>query len=75
MEFHISRSVRQKYNVDDLLFNYVGNAIFGNLAASRQLAKQINDVRGPESGEPVHAASLFAMGLIDELSQDRKSVV
>ena len=68
MEFHVSRTVRQRYNVDDLLFNYVGNAIFGNIGASRQLAKQINDVRGPESGEPVHGASLFAMGLIDELS-------
>ena len=69
MEFHISRAVRKKYSVDDLLFSYSGNVIFGNVAASRTLAKQINDVRENEpEATPIPAGSLFAMGLIDELS-------
>jgi len=69
MEFHISRAVREKYNVDDLLFTYSGNVVFGNIAASRTLAKQINDVRDTSSDPtPIHAGALFAMGLVDELS-------
>jgi hypothetical protein len=70
MEFHISRAVRKKYDVNELLFNYAGNVIFGNLAASRQLASRVNEVRGADLApeRAVHAAALFAMGLIDELS-------
>ena len=70
MEFHISRDVRRKYDVKDSLFSYTGNVIFANLAASRELATRVNEVRradvAPE--EAMHAAALFAMGLIDELS-------
>ena len=70
MEFHISRAVRRKYDVDETLFNYAGNVIFANLAASRRLANRINEVRradvAPEAA--IHAAALFSMGLIDELS-------
>jgi hypothetical protein len=70
MEFHISRDVRKKYDVNDVLFNYAGNVIFGNLAASRELAARVNQVRGADLApeKVVHAAALFAMGLIDELS-------
>ena len=70
MEFHISRDVRKKYDVNDVLFNYAGNAIFGNLAASRELANRVNEVRGADRApdKVIHAAALFAMGLIDELS-------
>jgi len=69
MEFHVSRAVREKYGVDELLFSYSGNVVFGNISASRKLAKRINDVR-EASGEEgtVHSGALFAMGLIDELS-------
>jgi hypothetical protein len=70
MEFHISKAARKRYGVEESLFNYAGNVIFGNLAASRELANRVNTVR-KESGDtqnPVHAAALFAMGLIDELS-------
>jgi hypothetical protein len=70
MEFHISRAVRKKYDVSELLFNYAGNVVFVNLAASRELANRVNEVRGAEQApeKVVHAAALFAMGLIDELS-------
>jgi hypothetical protein len=70
MEFHISRAVRNKYDVSEALFNYAGNAIFANLAASRALANRVNEVRGADLApeKAVHAAAFFAMGLIDELS-------
>lgn len=76
MEFHIARSFRDKFDLRDLLFSYTGNVIFGNVAASRRLAQQMNDARvatgGPTPQEDpksvVHAGQLFAMGLIDELS-------
>ncbi len=71
MEFHISRALREKLNVDDLVFSYTGNVIFGNVAASRKLAQRLNEARGTEAGgeqQPVNAGALFAMGLIDELN-------
>jgi hypothetical protein len=73
MEFHIARAFRDQFQLRDLLFSYTGNVIFGNVAASRRLAQQMNDARAA-SGAPqepasvVHAGQLFAMGLIDELS-------
>ncbi len=76
MEFHIARTFRERFELRDLLFSYTGNVIFGNVAASRRLAQQMNDARiatgGPGATEDpkavVHAGQLFAMGLIDELS-------
>jgi len=69
MEFHISRNARDRYGVSELLFNYAGNVVFGNIAAARELANRVNEVRGTASPDEVmHAGSLFAMGLIDELS-------
>ena len=70
MEFHISGDARRRYGVEDLLFGFDGNVLFADLAASRQLAARMNQVRdtadNPE--QVIHAAALFAMGLIDELS-------
>ena len=54
MEFHISRAVREKLNVDDLLFSYTGNVVFGNVAASRKLASQLNEAAGPGSWPGKH---------------------
>ncbi len=70
MEFHISRAFREKLTLDDLLFEFDGNVIFGNVAASRKLAAQWNELRGSvePASEVVNAGALFAMGLIDELS-------
>ena len=69
MEFHISRSVREKLELDDLLFSYTGNVVFGNVAASRKLVRQLNQIRGAKAEtKPLNAGALFALGLIDELS-------
>jgi glycosidase len=74
MEFHIDRSIREQLALADVLFSYNGNVVFANVAASRQLAKGLNDLRAQKSAptgpapDPVNAGALFAMGLIDELS-------
>ena len=75
MEFHISRSIREKLDLNDLLFSYTGNVIFANVAASRKLAQGLTDLRTKVAGpspakpvEPINSGSLYAMGLIDELS-------
>lgn len=70
MEFHISRTVREKLDVDGLLFSYTGNVIFGDVAASRKLASRLNELRGPDAdpARTINAGALFAMGLIDELN-------
>jgi len=66
MEFHINRSIRERLDLDDVLFSYTGNVVFANVAASRRLAAQLNEGHGGDS--VVNAGALFAMGLIDELS-------
>lgn len=70
MEFHISRAARDRYKVKEVLFSFSGNAVFANLAGSRELAHRINEVRSTHQDHPrtVNAASLYAMGLIDEAS-------
>lgn len=73
MEFHINRSIRQQLGLADVLFSFNGNVIFANVAASRQLAQGLNELRTRQRGKlpidaVVNAGALFAMGLIDELS-------
>jgi hypothetical protein len=70
MEFHVSREIRNQTGVDDLLFNYAGNVIFGDLSASRKFVAKYNAALGSKgsTGPVLHAAALFAMGLIDELN-------
>jgi hypothetical protein len=70
MEFHISKAIRDKVGLDDLLFSFTGNVVFANVAASRKLAQRLNDLNGPNASpeKTVNAGALFAMGLIDELS-------
>jgi hypothetical protein len=70
MEFHMHRDLRKRLNLTDLLFSYRGNVIFANVAASRRLAKELNETREKQDDleSTVHAGALFAMGLIDELN-------
>jgi glycosidase len=70
MEFHISRNVRERYQFAESLFSYTGNVIFANVAACRELAHRMNQVREVEKHPElaVHAGKLYAMGLIDEAS-------
>ena len=70
MEFHVSREVRNRTGVEDVLFNYAGNVVFGNLTACRKFVARYNEARAMsgETGPVLHAGALFAMGLIDELN-------
>jgi len=70
MEFHISRDARARYKFAESLFSYAGNVVFANLAACREFAHRMNLVRDVEKHpeRAVHAAALYAMGLIDEAS-------
>ncbi len=70
MEFHVSREARDRYRFSDTLFTFSGNVIFANLAASREFAHRMNQVRGTEQdpARVIHPGALYAMGLIDELS-------
>src|SRR3954447_15807003 len=67
-EFHVSRAARDKYRFDDVLFSTNGTAVFANMAAVRQFAQKINEVRDARRNpdRAVHAGALNAMGLIDE---------
>ena len=70
MEFHISRSARERYQFSEKLFSYNGNVVFADITACRTFAHRMNQVRdaGKYPELVVHAGSLFAMGLIDEAS-------
>jgi hypothetical protein len=68
-EFHISRAARDRYGFAEALFSATGNVVFANLAATREFAQRINQVRALEerpAGSEVRAGELNAMGLIDE---------
>jgi len=70
MEFHISRSARERYQFAETLFSTNGNVVFIHIAACREFAHRMNLVREVEKHPElaVHAGQLFAMGLIDEAS-------
>ena len=70
MEFHISRSARERYQCSETLFSYTGNVVFADLSGCRVFAHRMNQVREVEKypEKVVNAGALFAMGLIDEAS-------
>ena len=70
MEFHISRSARNRYQFAETLFSFTGNVVFANVAASREFAYRMNLVRDAQNHpeRAVNAGALYVMGLIDEAS-------
>ncbi|HEX5285142.1 MAG TPA: alpha-amylase family glycosyl hydrolase [Bryocella sp.] len=74
MEFHISREIRDRLELDEVLFSYTGNVVFANVAAARKMAQALNTLREQEAGgkldpeRTIHAGALYAMGMIDELN-------
>jgi hypothetical protein len=49
MEFHISRKARERYQFAESLFSYTGNVVFANMAACREFAYRMNQVRDVKS--------------------------
>jgi len=70
MEFHISKSTRDRYEFAASLFSFSGNVIFANVAGARRLAYKMNLVRDAarHPDRVVNAGALYVMGLIDEAS-------
>ena len=67
-EFHISRKIRHRYQLDDALFQTDGNILLANFRVSREFAQNINtqnDPAFPKDG--VRPGDIHAMGLIDEI--------
>jgi len=69
VEFHVSRSAREKYEFDENLFTSTGNVIFANFQAARLFAQKMNAKRDLKNhpDQAVKAGHINAMGLIDEL--------
>jgi glycosidase len=69
-EFHVARVARDRYQFDDSIFTYTGNAVFANFHAARSFAQKMNQKRDlvsfPE--QAVRPGQISAMGLIDEIS-------
>jgi len=68
-EFHVSRSARDRYQFDQVLFALNGNVVFANFHGARLFAEKMNAkrdlVRFPEMA--VRAGQINALGLIDEI--------
>ncbi len=69
-EFHIAREARDRYGFADRLFALTGNVVIVDLAASRELAHRMNDVRDAtrHPDRSVNPGALNAMGIIDEIT-------
>jgi glycosidase len=69
MEFHISRTARDRYQFDEGLFSLSGNVILANFHAARTFAQKMNQtrdlVRFPE--QAIKSGQINAMGLLDEI--------
>ena len=69
-EFHIARTARDRYQFDESIFQFNGNAIIASFRAARVFAQKMNArrdlVRFPE--QAVRASQISAMGLIDEIA-------
>lgn len=65
-EFHIAKSVREKYLFEESIYTLHGNVIIADFQAARGFAQQMNTLRAP-GAPPVRAGQINAMGLIDEI--------
>ena len=65
-EFHISRSVRDKYAFDAGIYSLNGNVLFADFTSARRFAAKLNALR-QDSDAPIRAGQINAMGLIDEI--------
>jgi len=64
-EFHISKEIRKKYNIDEELFSLSGNVLFADFRAVRSFVKKVNEIRDPQNH--IVTGQVNAAGLIDEI--------
>ena len=66
-EFHVRRTARERYGIDDALLGARGDLVVADLAAIRHLAARMNSVRA--AGAPsVGAGEIVALGLLHEIA-------
>ncbi len=65
-DFHVRRSARDRYGIDDVLLGIRGDLDVADLAAIRLLAQRMNEERAPEA-PGVAAGEIGALGLLHEI--------
>jgi glycosidase len=65
-DFHVRRTARERYGIDDDLLGLRGDLAVADLAAIRVLAQRMNDARPPEA-PGVTAGEIGALGLLHEI--------
>ncbi|MEA2578350.1 MAG: hypothetical protein QOD78_1938, partial [Chloroflexota bacterium] len=66
-EFHVRRTARERYGIDDALLGARGDLLVADLAAIRQLAARMNSVR-PAGAPSVGGGDIVALGLLHEIA-------
>ncbi|MBN1302307.1 MAG: hypothetical protein JW995_13910 [Melioribacteraceae bacterium] len=64
-EFHITKSLREKYGVDDELFSITGNVVLADFTAVRKFVNKLNAVRPVENH--VRYGEVNGAALLDEI--------
>ena len=65
-DFHVRRSARDRYGIDEVLLGLRGDLAVADLAAIRVLAQRMNEARPPEA-PGVSAGEIGALGLLHEV--------
>jgi glycosidase len=65
-DFHVRRTARERYGVDDALLGFRGDLAVADLAAIRALAQRMNEAR-PAGSAGVTAGEIGALGLLHEI--------
>ena len=75
-EFHVHRSIRERYGFDRRVFSLRGNVLFPDLQSCRILTARMNARRRAAipSASAVHTSDIYAMGLIEEIMHYMVSV-
>ena len=64
-EFHMEKSLRKKYEIDDALFSTNGSIIFADFRAVRVFVHKINKSRKPE--EHIYPGEVNGAGMLEEI--------
>ncbi|MFL5684923.1 MAG: alpha-amylase family glycosyl hydrolase [Chloroflexota bacterium] len=65
-DFHVRRTARERYGIDETLLGIRGDLAVADLAAIRVVAQRMNDARPPEA-PGVTAGEIGALGLLHEI--------
>ncbi len=65
-DFHVRRSARDRYGIDEVLLGLRGDLAVADFAAIRVLAQRMNEARAPEA-PGVSAGEIGALGLLHEI--------